>query len=195
MEYLSQLYWQIQSSQHHQQGIVKRLNTPIGHSDLQRLLLASPLLPETDQEAIGSFEYEPVLDIKLYINLEERFREQEYKQKSLDGFEMEKEHILHKMIFDSINECLDYKRIGGIAGLGLQFSRKYKEPARISEKQAMDILEVCKDQVTNWHQLKNGTIMEKEPAYSYNNDIEGIDVLREKAMSYLLADYVFSSLP
>jgi len=188
--YVDVLFELIASSPAETADICRRLNLPIGHSDLQKLMLASPLIPEADQETIGSFEYEPVLDIRLYIALEERFREEEYVAKGFDNFEMEREHITHKMLFDSLNENLDYRRKGGIAGLLPKFSRKFREPSDFSPTECSAIIAAAKQEVLLWASMKNGTLMEREPQFGYYNDVESLEQVREKAMVSLLQEYV-----
>lgn len=190
MEYIDTLYSEIYKVEGSLHNVKRKLNSPIGHSDLQKLLLASPLLSEADQELVGVFDYEPVLDIKLYISLEESFRENLYKTRNLDGFEMEREHILHKMIFDSLNECLDYKRKGGIAGLGLKFSRKYRAESDFDDQATAKTLQSAKNQVVDWARSKCGTMMEKESTLSYLSDQEGLELMREKVMNKHLNEYV-----
>lgn len=188
--YVDELFGLVAGSPAETADVRRRLNLPIGHSDLQKLLLASPLIPEAEQESIGTFEYEPVLDIRLYIALEERFREQEYVAKGLDNFEMEREHITHKMLFDSLNENLDYRRKGGIAGLPPRFSRRFREPADFGPDECAAVLLAAQQEVLAWARMKNGTLMEREPQLSYYGDAEGLEQAREKAMVALLQEYV-----
>ena len=189
-KYTSALLELIYSQYDEEKDIERRINLPIGHTDIQKLMLASPLIPESEQESIGSFEYEPVLDIRLYISLEERFREKDYIERNLDSFEVEREHILHKMIFDSLNENLDYKRKGGISGLPPRFSNRFRDLRNFSSVECRSIVEDAREEVMTWANMKNGAIMEKEPQLSYFNDIDGLDVMREKSMIDLLQEYV-----
>ena len=130
------------------------------------------------------------MDIKLYICLEERFRDSDYKTRQLDGFEMERENIIHKMIFDSMNECLDYRRKGGISGVGMKFSKKYRPEVDFDHAMTQNTLQAAKQDIIRWNNMKCGTVMEKEPIFSYNNDSDGLEVLREKLMGGLLKEYL-----
>lgn len=186
--YLDALFGLIKNN--HLEEVVRRLNKPIGHTDIQRLMLASPVIPESDQESIGSFSYEPILDLKLYISLEESFRETVYREKSLNGFDMEKEHILHKMVFDSINENMDYRRKGGVVGLTPRFFSNCQEDKSLTEEVCSQLLEQAREEVLAWGRYKNGTIMEKEPVFSYYGDTEGLEAVKEKAMTGLIKEYV-----
>lgn len=188
--YIEVLFELISGSPAEAADVERRLNLPIGHSDIQKLMLASPLIPEAEQESIGTFEYEPVLDIRLYISLEERFREQEYVARGFDNFEMEREHITHKMVFDSLNENLDYRRKGGISGLPPKFSRRFREPSDFGPPECRALLDGAKQEVLAWARMKNGTLMEREPQLSYYNDLESLEQAREKAMVCLLQEYV-----
>ena len=188
--YIDHLFRELKTTDPIFQITTNKLNMPIGHNDLQRLLLASPLLTDTDHDDVGLFDYEPVMDIKLYICLEEMFRDSDYKTRQLDGFEMEREHIIHKMIFDSMNECLDYRRKGGISGVGMKFSKKYRPEVDFDHAMTQNTLQAAKQDILRWNNMKCGTVMEKEPIFSYNNDSDGLEVLREKLMGGLLKEYV-----
>jgi hypothetical protein len=188
--YLKHLYEMVNRDPTQQHSILNKLNKKVGHTDIQRLLLSSPLLTEKDLESLGGFEYEPVLDIKLYIQLEEQFRETEYTEKHYDNFEMEKEHILHKMIFDSLNENLDYKRRFGVNSSAPDFFVQNKEVEEIKAEKCATILEEARKEVLQWSMLKNGTLIEKEPQISYNSDLKNLEVMRETGIQSLLKDYV-----
>ena len=188
--YLDRLFENVKRASSGHESVARKLNTPIGHSDLQRLLLATPTLGEQDQETLAAFEYEPVLDIRLYISLEEELREGEYERRGMDGFEMEREHILHKMLFDALNECLDYRRKGGVGGQPLKFLRKGKEePDRIVDDVSPE-LEAAKREVLQWAAMRAGTMIAKEPQLSYHSNTQGLDKLREKAMLLQIKEYV-----
>lgn len=188
--YLKHLYEMVNNDPVQQHAILNKLNKKVGHTDLQRLLLSSPLLTDKDLESAGGFEYEPVLDIKLYIQLEEQFRETDYTEKNLDNFEMEKEHILHKMIFDSLNENLDYKRRFGVNSSAPDFYVQKKEAEEITADKCTFIMEEARKEVLQWSTLKNGTLIEKEPQISYQSDLKALEAMREAGITSLLKDYV-----
>ena len=124
-EYTNLLFDHISTEEDTLDGIVLRLNTPIGMSNQQRLLMCSPTLPkENFSEADFTFEYLPILEISTYISLEEKLRNSLYEDLNLDSVEMEQQHIFHKMIFDSLNETLDYKRLHGLTGIPMSFCIK-----------------------------------------------------------------------
>lgn len=189
-KYYDCLLHMIQTDKLEQANITKRLNTPIGQSTQQRLILASPLISESDQEKLATFIYEPVLDIKLYIKVEERLRDTDYEVRGLDQLEMEKEHIIHKMLFDAINEDLDYRRIYGITGLPLTFSMNFKEANKIDSKEMWSILNKSRDQCLGWAKTKAGTLLENEPFFNHMNETEEIDKMRDKSMTRLVEAYV-----
>lgn len=172
------------------EAVTRRLNTPIGQSDLQRLLLASPRLTEADIESIGGFLYEPILDIKLYVMLEEKLRETDYTLRELDQTQIEREHIIHKMIFDSYNENLDYKRIYGIMGPMPSYLSNFNKEPEYPIRKAMSILDVAKDEVVEWGTTYAGRLIAKEPFLNHAGDHEEIDRLREKSMEKIVKQYV-----
>lgn len=100
---------------------MRKLNTPIGPNNVEKLLMCVSIILDQELEDLAGFEYEPILDIKLYIGLEEKLRDTLYKSMQLSGIEMERKHILHKLIFDSINENLDHKRVFGLKGLPMVY--------------------------------------------------------------------------
>lgn len=191
--YLDRLFCKVKETSTGHEGVARKLNTPIGHTDLQRLLLATPSLGEQDQETLAAFEYEPVLDIRLYISLEEELREGDYEKRGMDGFEMEKEHILHKMLFDALNECLDYRRKGGVGGQPLKFLSKGKEEKDRTVEDVPSELEQAKQEVLKWASMRAGAMMEKEPQLSYHANTQGLDKLREKSMLLQIKEYVGNS--
>lgn len=190
--YLDRLFAKVKEVSAGHEAVARKLNSPIGHTDLQRLLLATPSLGEQDQETLAAFEYEPVLDIRLYISLEEELREGEYEKRGMDGFEMEKEHILHKMLFDALNECLDYRRKGGVGGQPLKFLAKGKEEKDRTVEDVPYELEQAKQEVLKWASMRAGALIEKEPQLSYHSNTQGLEKLREKSMLLQIKEYVYS---
>jgi hypothetical protein len=172
--------------------VQKRLNTPIGHTDLQRLMLSSPNLTDIDYASIGGLVYEPVLDIKIYVEVEEQMRDIMMTQREMDQTDMEREHIVHKMMFDAFNECLDYKRVYGIVGPGLKFSNNFRTEQSINGEQVVSILQECKKMVLNWATTSAGRLHEKEPFIIHAGDPEEIDRLREKTIVTLVNEYNLS---
>ena len=74
-----------------------------------------------------TFFYSPVLPISLYIQMEEILKLSVYKEEGLDPKSVENRHILHKMIYDSLNELLDDKRVYGISGKSFEFKKGFKQ--------------------------------------------------------------------
>lgn len=77
--YLKHLFEFIEQDYSTRQGILRKLNTPIGPNNTEKLLMCVSIILDQELENLGGFEYEPILDIKLYINLEERLRDTLYK--------------------------------------------------------------------------------------------------------------------
>jgi hypothetical protein len=95
---------------------MNRLNTPIGQTDLQKLLLLSPLIPFEELRTMALEDYDSVLDLNIYIEIEEQLMELVYNKEDLSAFQVEQKQIYHKLIFDAYNEKLDHLRLYGIAG-------------------------------------------------------------------------------
>jgi hypothetical protein len=122
LTYLDHLFLFIKNDPNAQKEILRKLNTPIGPNNIEKLLMSMSEILETYFENLSGYQYEPILDIKLYIKLEEQLRDTQYKSEKLTGIQMERKHILHKLIFDSLNEKLDHKRIYGLKGLPMAYS-------------------------------------------------------------------------
>lgn len=184
--YLSQVFTIINESPEYQLEIYTRLNTPVLHSDSQRLLLAAPGLPAEALEGAAAMGYESVLNIQLYIQLEELLRDTEYTSRGLGLSEVEREHIHHKLLFDALNEQLDYSRAGGLKGLPPSFFQEYKTPRRISPEDCARILESAKAVVLGWTSEKAGLLSEHLPSSELP---EALEMIREDVLLKQLAGY------
>lgn len=188
--YLNKLFAMINKNPEFQLKIFQKLNIPIGPNNEQRLLINSSWIPDEELDSIGSFYYEPVLDIDLYILLEETLRDSEYKEKKLDLIEMERFHILHKLIFDSLNENLDHQRLYGLKGTPLLFLPSAKIESKIEPAQCAKVLEGGKAEILRWAGYRNGVLPEKEPNLSGIEEFDAIDMMREDTMIKELNEYV-----
>ena len=188
--YFSQLFKLLNEDQDEQAALTGRLNTPLSQNDMHRLLLASAVLTEEDHENLGTLNYEPVMDIKLYVQLEERLKESEYGRRGYDPVEMEREHILHKAIFDTLNEELDHQRRFGIHGPPLRISQRFRDEPLITSDQTQAIAMKARNRVISWSVLNAGTFLHKEPQLAHCGELEELERLRDKKMLKLIDDYV-----
>jgi hypothetical protein len=209
-EYLDKLYSFIKHDQALQLEILRKLNTPIGPNNIERLLMCTSMVLEQEFENLRGFDYEPILDIKLYISLEEYLRDTLYKQQKLDPTKMERKHILHKLIFDSINEKLDHKRIFGLKGLPMSYSIKQASATNLEGKMVLSreqtkldkssisklavlpqdcekILQDSRAEIEEWALMKNGLLIEN---CSNRRQLEHCESRKEKSMVKLLKNYV-----
>lgn len=192
--YLSQIFTLINESPEEQLDIFMKLNLPIVHSDIKRLLLASPLLDPSDQMEMSILPYESVLNIHLYIKLEEDLRDTEYLSMGLSPQEIERSHIFHKLIFDSLNEKLDYERIGGLKPILPTFFFSYKPEPKITPDQCAVILERSKKDVIEWSVERIGLLPEnvrRDPVFDEFSE-ENIESLREDALQKHLNSHIIS---
>lgn len=187
--YLESLFSRLQKDPKEMAAILERLNTPIGQSDLQRLLTASSLLSEDDQEDLSGFNYEPILDIRIYVGLEEELRDTLYQSMQMDAVDMEKEHIFHKVLFDSLNENLDHRRLYGIMGKPPNFFLKYKEEPKITHDGMLELLNKSKNTVMEWSKTNAGFYLHKQPHLASPLCSDEADLLKEKIMNSLVDDY------
>lgn len=190
LEYLKNLYHEINITPEEQKMIHQRLNTPIGPNNFHRLMMCSSSVLNQDFEIEGGFDYEQILDIRLYISLEEKLRDSLYVEKELSASQMEREHILHKMIFDSLNEKLDHRRVFGLKGIPMNYQTSSKEPKTITARDCARILETSRNEIMQWAMMRNGVLPEKEPVLQKIQDVDAVEIVREETMQRLLDDYV-----
>jgi hypothetical protein len=138
--------------------------------------------------------YESVLNIQLYIKLEEDLRDSEYISMGMSPQEIERSHIFHKLIFDALNEKLDYERIGGLKPILPTFFASYKPEPPITPDYCAVILEQSKKDVIEWSLEKIGLLPEnlwRDPAIEDGSD-ETLESLREDALQKHLNAHVVS---
>ena len=182
--YLSDVFTYINDSPDEQMHIYIKLNTPIIHNDVSRLLLASSIVEAEDQIAISALPYESVLNIQMYIILEEELRDTIYSDKGLSNTEIEQEHIFHKLIFDALNETLDYERIGGMKTILPSFFSAYKPERQITPEDCAVVLEKSKQTVLEWSQERNGLLAENLPRESISDELNfaRLENIREETL-------------
>jgi hypothetical protein len=190
---------------------LRKLNTPIGPNNIEKLLMCVSIILDQELENLGGFEYEPILDIKLYISLEEKLRDTIYKSEKLSANEMERKHILHKLIFDSINENLDHKRVFGLRGLPMAYqhtvsARKIDlDRSLICQKNTIEIpqenfsllaitqddsekiLQEAQTEIKEWALCRNGFLIENCQS---KRDLLDLEIRKESAMISVLKNYV-----
>lgn len=175
--------------------ILDNLNSSIGPNNLQKVRLNSPPFMPTEESKVEVFAYKPILDISLYIEIEELLKETLYKEKKLSREEIEYMHILHKLVYDSLNEMLDFKRFHGIKGTPFKFKTNYKEPEQLgSLGQVEEILEESKVKIFEMCSYRAGVLREKEPGLANLANGKGIEILREELCKKILSDFVRNSL-
>lgn len=132
MNYLKCLFTAINEQVDVQREIKINLNTPIGPNNIQKIKLCSPPMLHflnhhlTDfNEDLEVFEYRPVLGIQLYIQMEDIMKQSLYLDENLSPVEIERRHILHKLVYDCLNEALDYRRLWGLDGRPFAFKASY----------------------------------------------------------------------
>jgi len=180
LSYIAKIFAKINGSVSLQKDIFNRLGTPIGPSELQKMMLNSCVLAPEDVRDVALISYEPVVDVRVYIQVEEEMRAGEYEQRRMGIAEMEREHIAHKLVFDALNEKLDQMRVCS--------AKKKITPQRCAE-----CLEYAKEAVLGWAELRNGILPEKEADIIERGDLESLEDMRENELRNMLFEWVIEN--
>jgi hypothetical protein len=190
VNYMKCLFTAINEQVDVQKMIHKRLNTPIGPNNFQKVRLCSPPFFKDRESDVQIFEYSPILDISLYIQMEEILKESVYKESGLGEESIEQRHILHKMVFDSLNELLDFNRVYGLQGVPLKCLTGFEGEQKLEKEECAKVLEKCKNQILDFCKFRAGVLKEKEPGLAAIESIDAIEVLREEMTQKILKEFV-----
>lgn len=179
-------------STEHFASVHRNLNIPLGPNPLKKLLLFS-MIPGTEDETGNNFDYEPILDISIYIKLEELLKETIYVEKEYHTKQIEISHILHKLVFDCLNEGLDYQRIYGIKGIPLPTKDKKNLTTHISTNMCQKIINKCKNMVFYWNGYKCGTFIDNDPMLPIQSDPDICEIIREEALMKYQEHYIVNT--
>jgi hypothetical protein len=183
----------------HTSSIKKNLNIPIGPPASKKLLLYSCVHdPDEEDESklieeSNTFDYEPILDIAIYVQLEEQLKKTKYSDNKYTSKQIEICHITHKLAFDCFNEGLDYERVFGIKGVSLPTKENKRNiNTYISEHAANRIIDKCYGEVVRWSGFRCGTFLDIEKNFGMNfgSENEISDIIREQALMKHLEYYV-----
>ena len=140
------------------------------------------MIPDGEEDATNNFDYEPILDISIYIKLEEILKETTYVEKGYLPKQMEISHIVHKLVFDCLNEGLDYQRVYGIKGIPLPTKDKKNLTTWISPNMCRKIIDKCKNLVVFWNGFRCGTFLDNDPVLQIQADPDICEIIREEAL-------------
>jgi hypothetical protein len=146
--------------------------------------------------------------------MEEILKLSVYKEEGLDSKSVENRHILHKMIYDSLNELLDSKRVYGISGKSFSFKKGFRPQIgitqeaifgpnhqelndfslRIVEFAKSGILYELREKVEKFSKVRAGVLKEKVEKEGWEelgvHGVDVIDVIREEVVKSVAEDYV-----
>lgn len=193
IDYLELLYSAINIDGKQQKQIHTHLNCPIGPSTLIRLNYSSPIQEFPTKLSQEIFKYSPVLPLDLYVKLEESLSETLYTELCLDNNSTNEMNILHKLIFDSLNESLDYRRLYGLDGCPANIVSDSRIPPQITPSNCATILEGARNDVIDWMDYRAGILPEKEPGLVEAVGLDALELLREEATLRIVDEFV--SLP
>ncbi|KAM3130284.1 hypothetical protein pb186bvf_017580 [Paramecium bursaria] len=148
--------------QEDQLNIIRKINIPIGPSPKEMLKLLR-YYEQEDQSIDDQFIFQAILSQEIYANLERRLMEDQSISTN-DEFLLELEHFHNKIIFDALNEALDYYRPYGLGCYPFPWKTQPQslQQRLIMEDKIENILIKGVIKVSEWAQSLVGIIIDKE---------------------------------
>ena len=122
--------------------------------------------------------------------MEDILKQSVYLDEGLLPEDLERRHLLHKLVYDCLNQLLDYKRVYGIDGVPLRFTPRFKPKGVISHQNCSLFLEEAKQKVVEYCSYRAGILPEKEPGLVSLEGVDAIEVIREELFKRILTDFV-----
>jgi len=198
IEYLELLFSAINIDARQQKYIFQQLNAPFTPSLATRLQYCSAVqkIPYGSSSRIALHNALPILNLELYVKLEESLGETLYADLSMDENQIDLMNIFHKMIFDAMNSSLSRLRIpescrwplslfGSLPGLQNGVSSR---TPRVAPSRCASLLEEARKEVLYSSSERLGTLSDKEPELMAK-DGEALEHVRENGMLRMLQDF------
>ncbi|CAI2383021.1 unnamed protein product [Moneuplotes crassus] len=177
----------------HESDFINNILTPIQRDPFEML----GLLQTSD---IGNYihfdTYDPVIPIlglEIYLEIEKMKqieRNEEPECKSLgDGFPLSMiDEVMHKNLFDCINESLDQFRPYGKEGVPMPWSTKLRKLREDEILEFSKMFEIVKQDLFRWWFTSAGTMPKREFINENQFDEIGFNEVREKRLASLLTN-------
>jgi len=192
-EYVDFLFGEINSSVEYQNSIFIALNTPNYPDINSRLILLSPLLSPSADSVILPLS-PPVFCLKMYIKLEEKLMLTFYESNYFSDDQIEAMNILHKLIFDSLNESLSSFKVSSLIHPIDSITSLNQTIKLISPPDCAHVIESVRKQVQKWAGYRAGYLPNPKQEILYEDEICDIELLREEANMLILKDLVYLSI-
>ena len=115
----------------------------------------------SDQEiGFGEFENEKsqIIPEDFFEQVEIKYKETLYQENNLTEGDIEHMRMIHKMLFDSLNENLQQLRIYGRHGRPFSYSLANRREGLITPDLCAEILERCRNDVIENLEIKAGLL-------------------------------------
>ncbi|CAD8121249.1 unnamed protein product [Paramecium sonneborni] len=181
------------------EGLIQRINTPLGLTPKEILKFIHYYDDEDEYQSSEHDDYsnQAILSTEQYAQLENLLMEEE-QITSDDGFLLELEHIHNKVLYDALNEALDYYRPFGLNGYPLPWVKQPLELIQRNKKREclQDIFQGAIKQVTDWTSFLVGLIIDK-PDSPFPKilmlDQEYLNQIKEERMIRMLNQEIYQN--
>ncbi|CAD8190775.1 unnamed protein product [Paramecium octaurelia] len=178
--------------------LIQKINTPFGPNPKEILKFFHYYDDEDDyQSSEQDYSNQAILSTQLYAEFENILMEDE-KMSLEDGFLLELEHIHNKVLYDALNEALDYYRPFGLNGYPLPWIKQPLELIQRNKKQETlsQIFQGAIAQVTDWASCLVGLIIDK-PDSPFPKilmlDQEYLNQIKEERMIRMLNQEIYQN--
>ncbi|KAL4429918.1 hypothetical protein ABPG74_000284 [Tetrahymena malaccensis] len=200
-EYIHTVSTHIQNDNDYKTKFLTHINTWLGPQPEELLKLLHMYDGQEDQldtSDESSYSTQPILDGKLYTDIERKRNVQPSQDKIRDNLIQTLERIHNKAIFEAFNEALDYQRMYGLRGKPFPWKITHE---KISEKphSSQDIpkiLQKASEKVIEWSSCLCGIIVDKEdsqfqPGIHFDEDY--LQQIKEDRLNRMLSAEVIEN--
>jgi len=113
----------------------------------------------------AKINYEQVLDIDIYFELENKLLKNEDSKSQSANFQIEIEHIHNKLLFDCLNESLDSFRVYGLKGTPLPLKNSGRVFKVIRDNNVEEVMQRASAKVMEWGTFMCGFIPFKDDSF------------------------------
>ncbi|EAR83714.2 IQ calmodulin-binding motif protein, putative (macronuclear) [Tetrahymena thermophila SB210] len=200
-EYIHTVSTHISNDNDYKTKFLTHINTWLGPQPEELLKLLHMYDGQEDQldtSDESSYSTQPILDGKLYTDIERKRNIQPSQDKIRDNLIQTLERIHNKAIFEAFNEALDYQRMYGLRGKPFPWKITHE---KISEKPHSQqdipkILQKASEKVIEWSSCLCGIIVDKEdsqfqPGIHFDEDY--LQQIKEDRLNRMLSAEVIEN--